>query len=55
MIIGYSSLTPSDVRREISAMKRSTGKLIKSRTAARAFLVKAGIMTRAGKLAPRYR
>jgi len=41
----YSTMTEADVRREIASIKRIGRKLCKSKTAARAFLIKAGIIT----------
>ena len=55
MTTGYSNMSSEDVRREIEGIKRTTKKIIKSRATARAFLFKAGIITKNGKLAPQYR
>lgn len=55
MTTGYSSLTPQDVRRQIASMERSAKKITKSKATARAFLIKAGFITKNGKLAPKYR
>jgi hypothetical protein len=52
---GYSTLTSEDVRREITDIRRVAKKITKSRASARAFLLKAGIITKNGKLAARYR
>jgi len=55
MTTGYSTLTSDEVRREIEGIKTTGKKITKSRATARAFLVKAGIITKKGKLAPPYR
>jgi len=55
MTTGYSTLSSQDVRREIEGIKRTGKKITKSKATARAFLVKAGIITKNGKLAPQYR
>jgi hypothetical protein len=48
-------MTRQEVRREIEGIKRTTKKITRSKAAARAFLLKAGIITKKGKLAPQYR
>jgi len=56
MTTGYSTLTSQDVRREIEGIKRTGKKITKSKATARAFLIKAGFLTKSGKkLAPKYR
>jgi hypothetical protein len=55
MANGYSTLIPEDVRKEIEEIKRVGAELKKSPQEARSFLNGAGILTSAGKLAPRYR
>lgn len=56
MTTGYSTLTSQDVRREIEGIKRTGRKIAKSKATARAFLIKAGFLTKSGKkLAAKYR
>ncbi len=55
MTTGYSTLTDLEVRREINVIKRTARKITKSPATAKAFLIKAGIVTPKGKLAPQYR
>jgi hypothetical protein len=55
MTAGYSTLTSEGLREEIAAIRRMGKKVSKSRTRSRALLVKAGIITKDGKLAARYR
>ena len=55
MTTGYSTLTTREVRREIKGINRTAKKITKSPATARAFLIRAGIITKKGKLAPQYR
>jgi hypothetical protein len=55
MTTGYSTLSSEEVRREIDGIKRTGKKITKSKATARAFLFKAGIITKKGTLAPQYR
>jgi hypothetical protein len=56
MTYGYSSMTMEDARREIKANRAAARKLMATPAKARAFLIKAGILSKDGKsLAPRYR
>jgi hypothetical protein len=55
MTTGYSTLSSHEVRREIKGINRTAKKITRSRATARAFLIKAGIITKKGKLAPQYR
>jgi hypothetical protein len=45
----------AEVRREISAIKKTTREVAKSPKAARAFLLKNGFITRNNKLSAKYR
>jgi hypothetical protein len=55
MTAGYSTITSGDLRREIEGIRRAGRKITRSPAAGRAFLLKAGIITKGGKLAARYR
>lgn len=56
MTTGYSTLTRQDASREIKAMRRVKRKIAKSPARVRAFLIKAGFLTKSGKkLAAKYR
>ena len=56
MTTGYSTLTQEDASREIEAMRRVTRKIASTPAKARAFLIKAGFLTKSGKqLAQKYR
>jgi hypothetical protein len=55
MTTGYSTLSGQDVRRVIKGIDRTAKKITKSPAAARAFLIKARIITKKEKLAPQYR
>lgn len=56
MSTGYSTITRSQAKREIREMRDYARKTVSSPAKARAFLVKAGILTKNGKnLAKPYR
>ncbi len=55
MTTGYSSMTKKQADQEIRQMQRFFKKKITSKESARNYLQEAGILTKSGQLAKRYR
>jgi hypothetical protein len=56
MTTGYSTLTHAQAKEEVRKMRQTTQRNASSPNRARAFLIRAGILSKDGKrLAPRYR
>ena len=55
MTTGYASLSRVDMQRESKILRAQTKKITQSPAKARAFLIKAGILDKSGKLSKRYR
>ena len=55
MIQVIQSLTQADVDREVKSIREFTKKITKSKKTAREFLIRAGYITKSGKLTKRYR
>jgi hypothetical protein len=56
MLQSYSSLSKTDISKEIARIREAGKKIASTPATARAFLIKAGIASKNGKqLAPRYR
>jgi len=56
MTTGYSTLTKKEAHEDIATMRQATRRMAKSPSKARAFLIKAGFLTKSGKkLARQYR
>ncbi len=54
-LLNYSTLTDKQVKREIREMRKFVRVLAKDPAAAKEFLIKAGILTKSGKLSKQYR
>lgn len=55
MTIVFTRPTEAEVKREISAMRATSKRILRSKKTAREYLVKNGFITKDGKLHPRYR
>jgi hypothetical protein len=55
MSTGFSTLSKAEAQQAIEKMRKKTRQIIQKPGAARAFLIKHGFITRAGKLTKQYR